>query len=78
MWTLHPKHKMANSGLLFHRTLFDRKYPPRLNDFFWRVIENKKPVDEGMCMVDSTEFLYNDLQITVMIPNNMGNPQAII
>ncbi len=37
MWTLHPKHKMTNSGFLFHRTPFDREYPHPLNDFFWRV-----------------------------------------
>ncbi len=31
MWTLHPKHKMTNSGFLFHRTPFDREYPHPLN-----------------------------------------------
>ena len=37
MWTPHPKHKIAKSGFLFHRTPFDREYPHPLNDFFWRV-----------------------------------------
>ena len=37
MWTHHPKHKMANSGFLFNRTPFDRKYPHPFNDLFWRV-----------------------------------------
>ncbi len=32
MWTLHPKHEMANSGFLFHWTPFDREYPHPLND----------------------------------------------
>ncbi len=31
---------MANSGLLLHWTLFDREYPPQLNDLFWRVYRN--------------------------------------
>ncbi len=39
MWTFNPKHKLVNSGSLFHRTPFDREYPHPLNDFFWRVYQ---------------------------------------
>ena len=54
MWTLYPKHNMANIGFLFHCTPFDREYPHPLNDFVWRVYFQQ--ISKSFMLIYSTLF----------------------
>ena len=70
MWTLHPKHKMANFGFLFHRTPFDREYPHPLG--LSQIIQETATVNYECDMIIGLSQVYRILWAHLGYLSNIG------